>query len=120
MTQEKPSRVVPNTSQNISLREAGALTNGHSNIYRNDMYLVPIHEMEDLHNSSKPSINHETMNLKKKKKQEVSENENMNKQTRIEVQGQMNRILRENNDQNNSLVTLSDSPLGSVISNRTK
>ena len=38
----------------------------------------------------------------------------MNKQTRIELQGHVNRTLRESNDQKNSVVTSSDSPSGSV------
>ena len=62
MTKEKPSGVVPKTGQNISLRETGAVTNGHRNVSRNKFYLVPTHEMEDLKNSSKPSINHESKN----------------------------------------------------------
>ena len=94
VTQEKPSRIVSRTGQNISLGEAGALINGNSNVFRNDFYLVPNHEMEHLQNSSQPSINHESMNSKKKE-QEIFEIENMNKQTRIELQGNMNKILRE-------------------------
>ena len=42
VTQEKLSRVVPKTRQNIKLRETGALTNGHNNVSRNYFYLVPI------------------------------------------------------------------------------
>ena len=56
--QEKPSVVVPNTGQNISLKETGVLTNEHSNVSRNDFYLVLISEKEYSQNSSKPSINH--------------------------------------------------------------
>ena len=113
VTQEKPSGVVPKTGKNISLGEISALTNGDSNVSRNEFYLVPIHEMEDLQNSSKTSINHKSMKLKKKER-EIIENENMNKQTRIELHGHLNRIFRESNDQNNSVVTSSDSPSGSV------
>ena len=69
--------------------------------------------MKDLKNSRMPSINHESINLKKKE-QEISKNENMNKQTSIELQGHMNRILRESKVHKNSVVTSSDSPSGSV------
>ena len=44
VTQKEPSRVVPKTGQNISLRETCALTNRHSNVSGNDFYLIPIHE----------------------------------------------------------------------------
>ena len=40
VNQEKPSSVVSKTWENISLRETGALPNGHSNICRNNFYLV--------------------------------------------------------------------------------
>ena len=50
--QEKPSVGVPNTGENMSLKETAALIDGHSNLSRNDFYLVPTHEMEDLQNSS--------------------------------------------------------------------
>ena len=97
VTQEKPPEVVPRTEQNISLRESGTLTNRHSNVSRNDFYLASTHEMEDLLNSSKTSINHKSMNLKMKE-QEIFKNENMNKQTRIELQGHVKGRLKESND----------------------
>ena len=59
------------------------------------------------------------MNLKKQE-QETFENENMNKQTRIELEGNLNRILRKNNDQKNNVLTSSDSPSGSVKLPRNK
>ena len=50
MLQEKSSVVVPNTAQNISLKETGALTNGDSDLSRNEFYLVPTHELENSQN----------------------------------------------------------------------
>ena len=79
----------------------------------NDFYLVPIHEITDLKNTTEPSINHALIKLKKKER-EIFENENMNKQTRIELQGYLNRTLRESNHQKNSVVISSDSSSGSV------
>ena len=53
-------------------------------------YLVHIHEIEDLQNSNKASMNCVSMNTQKKERN-IFDNENFNKQTKIEIQGHKNR-----------------------------
>ena len=73
-----------------------------------EFYLVPIHEMEDLQNSSKASMNHVSMNPEKKERK-VFDNENINNEAKIEIQGHINRLLRDSNGKNNGVVMSSDS-----------
>ena len=73
-----------------------------------EFYLVPIHEMEDLQNLSKVSMNHVSLNPQKIERN-IFDNENINKQAKIEIQGHMNRLLRESNEPKNRVVTSPDS-----------
>ena len=73
-----------------------------------EFYLVPIHEMEDLQNSSKVSMNHVSLNPQKIERN-IFDNENINKQAKIEIQGHMNRLLRESNESKKRVVTSPDS-----------
>ena len=101
MAQAKTRTLVVKTAQNLSLRESGALCNRTSNSPSEEIYLVPIYGMEDLQNSSNPSMNYLPMNLEKKNYQNLFKNENINK----EIELHMDRLLEESNDQKNRQAT---------------
>ena len=68
-----------------------------------EFYLVPIHEMQDLQNSSKASMNNVSINPEKKER-EIFDNQNINKEAKIEIQGHINRLLRESKGKKNAVV----------------
>ena len=68
------------------MTESGALFSSSSPRPRDEFYTVLNHELEDLQNSRITPMNHVSTHLKRNE-QNIFKNENINKETKIELQG---------------------------------